>query len=46
VSGRNNVSYERRISLDSYYVRNWSVWLDLYVLARTIRVVLRGDGAY
>ena len=46
VSGRNNVSYERRISLDSYYVRNWSVWLDLYVLARTIKVVLRGDGAY
>jgi lipopolysaccharide/colanic/teichoic acid biosynthesis glycosyltransferase len=46
VSGRNNVSYERRISLDSYYVRNWSVWLDLWVLARTIRVVLKGDGAY
>ena len=46
VSGRNNVSYERRISLDSYYVRNWSVWLDLYVLARTIGVVLKGDGAY
>ena len=46
VSGRNNVSYERRISLDSYYVRNWSIWLDLYVLARTIKVVLKGEGAY
>jgi Undecaprenyl-phosphate galactose phosphotransferase WbaP len=46
VSGRNNLSYEKRISLDSYYVRNWSVWLDLYVLARTIKVVLTGDGAY
>ena len=30
VSGRNNLSYEKRISLDSYYVRNWSIWLDLY----------------
>jgi lipopolysaccharide/colanic/teichoic acid biosynthesis glycosyltransferase len=46
VSGRNSLSYERRVSLDSYYVRNWSVWLDLYVLARTIKVVLKGDGAY
>jgi Undecaprenyl-phosphate galactose phosphotransferase WbaP len=46
VSGRNNISYERRISLDSYYVRNWSIWLDLYVLARTVKVVLRGEGAY
>jgi len=46
VSGRNNISYERRISLDSYYVRNWSIWLDLYVLARTIKVVLKGEGAY
>ena len=46
VSGRNNVSYERRVRLDSYYVRNWSIWLDLYVLARTIKVVLKGEGAY
>jgi Undecaprenyl-phosphate galactose phosphotransferase WbaP len=46
VSGRNNLSYEQRVSLDSYYVRNWSIWLDLYVIARTIKVVLKGDGAY
>jgi Undecaprenyl-phosphate galactose phosphotransferase WbaP len=46
VSGRNDVSYEQRVSLDSYYVRNWSIWLDLYVLARTVKVVLKGDGAY
>jgi Undecaprenyl-phosphate galactose phosphotransferase WbaP len=31
--------------LDSYYIRNWSPWLDLYILARTVRVVLTGDGA-
>jgi len=46
VSGRNDTSYEQRVTLDSYYVRNWSIWLDLYVLARTVKVVLKGDGAY
>jgi len=46
VSGRNNLSYEQRVKLDLYYVRNWSVWLDLHILIRTIRVVVLGDGAY
>ncbi|WP_088892744.1 undecaprenyl-phosphate galactose phosphotransferase WbaP [Leptolyngbya ohadii] len=46
VSGRNNVTYEERVSLDAYYVRNWSVWLDLYILARTVWVVVTGEGAY
>ena len=46
VSGRNDVTYEERVRLDSYYVQNWSVWLDLYILARTIPVVLMRRGAY
>ncbi|MFQ4138820.1 undecaprenyl-phosphate galactose phosphotransferase WbaP [Nodosilinea sp. PGN35] len=46
VSGRNNVSYEERVNLDAYYVRNWSVWLDVYILLKTIWVVVIGDGAY
>jgi lipopolysaccharide/colanic/teichoic acid biosynthesis glycosyltransferase len=46
VSGRNNTSYSERIHFDEYYVRNWSMWLDLYILAKTVRVVLTGDGAY
>lgn len=46
VSGRNNMTYFERIRLDVYYVRNWSVWLDLHILAKTIRPVLFGDGAY
>jgi len=46
VSGRNNTSYPERISLDGYYVENWSIWLDLYILAATVRVVLLREGAY
>jgi Undecaprenyl-phosphate galactose phosphotransferase WbaP len=46
VSGRNAVSRRDRVRLDSYYVRNWSPWLDLHILARTASVVLTGAGAY
>jgi Undecaprenyl-phosphate galactose phosphotransferase WbaP len=45
VSGRNNTSYQQRVDFDLYYVRNWSLWLDLYVLARTVKVVVLRDGA-
>jgi len=46
VSGRNNLTYIERVKLNEYYVRNWSSWLDLYVLFKTIRVVFTSDGAY
>jgi len=46
VSGRSDTTYAERVALDCYYVRNWSVWLDLVVIARTVRVVLLGKGAY
>lgn len=46
VSGRNDLPYEERVNLDAYYVRNWSVWLDLYILIRSIWVVISGEGAY
>jgi len=46
VSGRNNTTYEERVRLDAMYVRNWSVWLDLFILYRTIGVVLFRSGAY
>jgi lipopolysaccharide/colanic/teichoic acid biosynthesis glycosyltransferase len=46
VSGRNDTSYEERIRLDLFYVRNWSVWLDFCILFRTIAVVLFRKGAY
>jgi Undecaprenyl-phosphate galactose phosphotransferase WbaP len=46
ISGRNNTTYQERVDLDSYYVRNWSPWLDLYILVRTVSVVLLRKGAY
>jgi Undecaprenyl-phosphate galactose phosphotransferase WbaP len=45
VSGRNKTTYEERVAFDSYYVQNWSVWLDIHILARTVRAVLTADGA-
>jgi lipopolysaccharide/colanic/teichoic acid biosynthesis glycosyltransferase len=46
VSGRNHLTYERRVALDRYYVQNWSPWLDLYILGRTILAVLGKRGAW
>jgi len=46
VSGRSEISFSDRLEIDVYYVRNWSMWLDLYILARTVWVVLFGRGAY
>jgi exopolysaccharide production protein ExoY len=41
VSGRTNLNYQRRVALDRYYVRNWSLLLDIGILARTIPAVTR-----
>jgi Undecaprenyl-phosphate galactose phosphotransferase WbaP len=46
VSGRNDTTYERRVELDEYYVRNRSLKLDLEILLKTVSVVLNKDGAY
>ena len=46
VSGRNNTSHEQRVKLVTYYVQNWSPWLDLYILVKTFKVVATGEGAY
>jgi undecaprenyl-phosphate galactose phosphotransferase len=46
VSGRNELPFEQRLRLDEYYVRNWSLWLDIIVLVKTIGVVMRRQGAY
>lgn len=45
VSGRRDISYEERRKLDLYYVQNWSFWLDLTIIAKTVKAVLTGSGA-
>ena len=46
VSGRSDLSWEDSLRLDLWYVDNWSLVLDLQILARTARAVLKGQGAY
>lgn len=46
VSGRNDLTYADRVRLDVHYVRNWSVWLDLFILSRTALVIALARGAY
>lgn len=44
VSGRRDISFEERRKLDLYYVQNWSFWMDIVILVKTVRVVLGGRG--
>lgn len=46
VSGRSDISYDERVRLDMYYIRNWTIWLDLQLLFQTIPAVLKSRGAY
>jgi len=46
VSGRNKTSFEERLVLDAWYIQNWSLWLDITILIKTIGVVLKREGAY
>ncbi len=45
ISGREDISFEERRRLDVYYVQNWSFWLDITILFKTIVLVLKGSGA-
>jgi undecaprenyl-phosphate galactose phosphotransferase len=46
VSGRSEMDYRRRVSLESWYVRNWSLWTDITLILRSIIVLLSKNGAY
>jgi exopolysaccharide biosynthesis polyprenyl glycosylphosphotransferase len=46
VSGRSDLSYEDRVRLDMHYIRNYTIWLDIHILFRTIPALLTGRGAY
>ena len=45
-SGRSDTTYEERVAMDTWYVRNWSVWIDLVYLFKTFKAVFVGKGAY
>jgi Undecaprenyl-phosphate galactose phosphotransferase WbaP len=46
VSGRSDTDYPERVAYDTYYLQSWSIWLDLWIIFKTLGVVLRGKGAY
>jgi exopolysaccharide biosynthesis polyprenyl glycosylphosphotransferase len=46
VSGRSDLSWEEAVRLDLRYVENWTLWLDVVIIMRTMKAVLRGRGAY
>ena len=45
VSGRSNLSFDERIELELFYAQNWTFWLDIKILCKTVAVVLRKQGA-
>ena len=45
-SGRSDTTYEERVAMDTWYVRNWSIWVDLMYLFKTVKAVFFGKGAY
>ena len=46
VTGRSRLRFDDMVRLDLRYAKGWSLWLDLKILLRTVRVVLSGAGAY
>jgi Undecaprenyl-phosphate galactose phosphotransferase WbaP len=46
VSGRSDTNYGERVAFDTYYLQSWSVWMDLWILFKTMGVVFKGKGAY
>ena len=46
VRGRNLLPFKQRILLDEYYIRNWSLWLDLVILFKTPKVLAKREGAF
>ncbi|MHB8265682.1 MAG: undecaprenyl-phosphate galactose phosphotransferase WbaP [Acidithiobacillus ferrivorans] len=45
-SGRSDTTYDQRLYFDSWYVKNWSLWYDIVILLRTVKVVFAKNGAY
>jgi Undecaprenyl-phosphate galactose phosphotransferase WbaP len=46
ITDRSNADIEVQMQLDSYYIHNWSIWMDIYIFCRTAQAVIAGKGAY
>jgi undecaprenyl-phosphate galactose phosphotransferase len=46
ISGRSELPFKERISIDEYYIRNWSLWLDIIILLKSIKVLFSSKGAF
>lgn len=46
VSGRSELSFEKRLHIDEYYIRNWSLWIDIVILLKSLKVLVFNKGAY
>jgi len=46
INGRNSLTWDKRIELDLWYIKNWSIWLDMKILISTVFVVIKGEGMY
>ncbi len=46
VSGRSETDYDFRVATDKWYIKNWSLWLDIVILFKTVKVVFSREGAY
>ena len=46
VSGRSDTNYADRVLYDTYYLQSWSVWLDIWIIGKTVGVLIKGKGAY
>jgi len=46
INGRNSLTWTKRIELDLWYIKHWSIWLDIKILISTIYVVIKGEGLY
>ncbi len=46
VRGRSELTYQERVQFDMYYIRNWTIWMDLQIILQTIPAVISRRGAY
>jgi len=45
VMGRHSTTFDERLRLDEYYLSNWSLWLDVFIIIKTIWILINGQGA-